>query len=432
VKAINGPLPDADGFPGAEIEVYDAGRYSAMTGAHIVGTPAETRKCQAFLNGLAEEFVTVAEGTPDELTREPELTKAELADVDTTDDIQGVLNAIQHTGPSDIQLRSTVTEERADRSKSLDPSWASSKSGTRLAQVDDGWVYRDGYVGLDALQVVALEEGIIRRENEYPSGEAFWRAVEALRERGAHIPEYEAPSDDVDHVAVLPEDDSLTESTSGWDWRHAGQRQTDTDPLAEARKRTVDTIADAIERRDQVLVEALPTLGKSYGTIAAAARTNEPITVRTTRGHKEQYEQIREWCDEHDLSTYTLPSFTRDCGTANGEHGEDWKRQVRDWLPSRGDAEGHPQERRVRTRPAAPVSGTRSLYPEQPIPYVTGASLERPWIFTVVVVLAWVLLWVGVEVLLFDDDLLAAVMAGVAGGLAFVLITIVLRRQTDA
>jgi hypothetical protein len=40
---------------------------------------------------------------------------------------------------------------------------------------------------------------------------------------------------------------------------------------------------------------------------------------------------VRKWCDEHGLTYYTLPSFTRDCDTANGEHGEDWKATVRDW-----------------------------------------------------------------------------------------------------
>jgi len=46
-------------------------------------------------------------------------------------------------------------------------------------------------IGLDALQVVALEEGIITTETDYPSGEDFWAAVEALRDRGAHISEYQ-------------------------------------------------------------------------------------------------------------------------------------------------------------------------------------------------------------------------------------------------
>ena len=65
-------------------------------------------------------------------------------------------------------------------------------------------------------------------------------------------------------------------------------------------------------------------MGKSYGAVKAAADTGEQLTVLTDRGHKEQYQQFREWCDEHGLDYYTLPIFTRDCDTANGEHGAEW------------------------------------------------------------------------------------------------------------
>jgi hypothetical protein len=61
--------------------------------------------------------------------------------------------------------------------------------------MDDGWIYRNGLIVLDALQIVALEEGIVTTAGEYPSGKDFWEAVEELRARGADIPEYEADSD---------------------------------------------------------------------------------------------------------------------------------------------------------------------------------------------------------------------------------------------
>jgi len=331
VKAVEAPLPEADGFEDAEIEVYDAGRYSAMTGDHIAATPTETTDSQVFLEDLAEEFATVAEGTPDELIREPEKSREEIVDVETTTDIQDVLDAIQHTEPRDVRLRSTVTQDRGDGSKSMDPSWAHSESGTRLAQVGDGWVYRKGMVGLDALQVVALEERIITSETEYPSGEDFWTAVEALRDRGAHIPELERDTDTREDVAVLPESDSLQESTSGWDWRHASESDSQQLTIDDARERTVDTIADAYQKGDRALVEALPTMGKSYGSTAAASITGSPVSILTGRGRKEQYDQFKEWCREHDLEYYTLPAFTRDCDTANGEHGQEWADRVRDW-----------------------------------------------------------------------------------------------------
>jgi hypothetical protein len=77
-------------------------------------------------------------------------------------------------------------------------------------------VYRDGLIGLDALQVVALEEGIITDERDYPSGEDFWGAVDELRARGAHIPEYE--------------EDKSEAAPSASDWSPDPDRAPDSDP----------------------------------------------------------------------------------------------------------------------------------------------------------------------------------------------------------
>ena len=129
-------------------------------------------------------------------------------------------------------------------------------------------------------------------------------------------------------VAALPDVPPLPEPAEGWNWRRAGAVD---DPVERARERTTEAISDALGSGEQVLLEALPTLGKSYGSVEAAARTGEPVTVLTTRGRKEQYDQLREWCDKHGLESYTLPAFTHDCDTANGEHGAEWKETVRDW-----------------------------------------------------------------------------------------------------
>jgi hypothetical protein len=195
VKSVKADLPTELGFPDAEIEVYESARFVAMTGDKMDDFSDEVCECQAVIDDVCERFVTTPASRPDELEREPDLSREELADIETTDDMSDVFDAIKHTGPRDIRLRSTVSGERGDGTKSMNPSWAQSKSGTRLAEVDGGWVYRKGMVGLDALQVVALEERIISDETKYPSGGDFWDAVDALRERGAHIPEYD-PSDD--------------------------------------------------------------------------------------------------------------------------------------------------------------------------------------------------------------------------------------------
>jgi hypothetical protein len=141
-----------------------------------------------------------------------------------------------------------------------------------------------------------------------------------------------AGAGDPEHTAVLPPAiRDLSTATSGWDWRHAAEQPTDGLTVDEARERTTEAIADAYGSGDRVLIEALPTMGKSYGAIQAAANTGEPVTVLTGRGHKEQYEQFKQWCEEQGLTYYQLPSFARDCETANGEFGQEWADTVNGW-----------------------------------------------------------------------------------------------------
>jgi hypothetical protein len=333
VRTIDDDLPSHPDFPDAEIEVYDGKRFMAFTGRHIEATPRDVRDCQTFVDELVEEFVTLTESTPDGVVREPEKTAAEIADVETTDEIQDVFDAIQHIGPGDVSLRSPVTEQRSDGSKSRNPSWDPSERGDKLAEFTDGWVLRDGMIGLDALQVVALEERIVSSETDYPSGEAFFQAIEALRERGAHVPEFDGStqSEDAERVVVMPNApvEIVERNAREWGWREAAEQHGREDggedglSIDSARERTREAIADAYRYGDRVLVDALPTLGKSYGTIAAAADTGEPVSYLTNRGNDEQYERARERCEKFGLSYYTLPSAWRNCPCFRGDHGED-------------------------------------------------------------------------------------------------------------
>lgn len=199
VTAVEADLPTHPDYPNAEIEVYDSARFVVMTGAHIVATPTETRTAIDFLAHLVDQYGNTESPSPSgQVSETMEEAIEGVGTVNrgegdpsaaTTSDIQDVFRAIEQIEPSDIQLRSTATEERSDGTKSLDPAWENSKSGTRIAQLEDGWLYRQGMQPLNALQIVALEEGLITSVEEYPEGETFWEAVETLRNRGAHIPE---------------------------------------------------------------------------------------------------------------------------------------------------------------------------------------------------------------------------------------------------
>ena len=205
VTTVADDLPTHDTFPDASIEVYDSARFVAMSGQHLVGTPTETHPAQAFIDDVVDAFTTpqpqadtsfeVSEPPTDALPEAPSSPPSQRSPPASTTNIEDVYRAVETTRPSEIRLDSPITETRSDGTKSRNPCWTNSDSGTRLAEMDDGWIYRNGLIVLDALQIVALEEGIVTTTGEYPSGKDFWEAVEELRARGADIPEYEAGSD---------------------------------------------------------------------------------------------------------------------------------------------------------------------------------------------------------------------------------------------
>jgi len=206
IKALTGPI-DEDGDQ--TLEAYDRNRFIAVTGDHLESSPVTVSSGEPLLADLEDQFASVGSETPDRATVEPQKSRDELHTIEATTEIQDLFDAIQQTRPADIRMRSTQTRAHSDGTYSYDPSWANSESGTRLGVLDDVWIYRKGMIALNALQVVALEEGIITDEREYPDGEEFWDAVEALRDRGAHIPEFETSADTFDDVAETDQTDEI-------------------------------------------------------------------------------------------------------------------------------------------------------------------------------------------------------------------------------
>jgi len=259
-KSLTGPLDHAGD---QTVEVYDRNRFVAMTGDHLDWTPTQLQSSADLLSRLEEEFATVSSSTPDRATVEPQRSRDELRDIETTSDIQDVFDAINQTLPSDIRMLSTKTKEHGDGTYSYDPSWVHSESGTRLGVLDDIWIYRKGMIALNALQVVALEEGIITDERAYPEGEAFWDAVEALRDRGAHIPKFEPSSSSVADID--------TEETDG---------QIDKWEVA-TRINYGDTVRTHIRPRDRDYQEKLAVdLAPVFVDAAQSLHLSPPVTYR--------------------------------------------------------------------------------------------------------------------------------------------------------
>lgn len=192
VRTIQDDLHKREGFDTAEIEVYDGKRFTAMTGRHIETTPKDVADISELVAELADEFDT-NETTESRDYDIPQLDNGQFEGVELTDDIDDLNDAIESVTPRDIRLRSNVTNERSSGVIDYDPSYRQSDSGVGLAWFNEKgvWCDRDGLHYMDALKLVAVEEGIISGPGaSYPSGEDYWKAVERLRERGANIPRY--------------------------------------------------------------------------------------------------------------------------------------------------------------------------------------------------------------------------------------------------
>ncbi len=318
VTAIQSELPEDDQFPDAEIEVYDHDRLIAMTGDQIEDTPDVVNRNDKLLGEVVEEFHTKKPQSVHDVQqpKEPAVSREEIRSVETTHYIKDVYDAIRHTKPGDIRIRSKVTRERPDGTKSLDPSWEKSSSGTRLAQLEDGWVYRAGMVGIDALKLVALEEGIITDVEDYPRGEAFPEAVEELRNRGAKIPKFDKTTLSLSNAVIMPE---LNHKNSG--------RKITTEQL---RDKVCEEIRGAMERNENQCIDAVMSAGKTYGTFKTAHEIGQQVTYLAPR--LDMYDQAVEYCEEIGFNREDikiLPSMKRQCPTWNGVHGKEWEKRVK-------------------------------------------------------------------------------------------------------
>jgi len=315
--AVQADLEETDAFPDPEIEIYHKDRLVAMTGDRIDGSAETVNRDDELVQELADEYGSEGHdgGKHKDEYHDPAASRNEIQEVDTTQYFQDVKDALYHTKPSDIRMKSLKTEDRGDGEYSFDPSFAQSKSGTRLGADDEGFVYRAGNVHLSPLQVVALEEGIISTIGDYPSGEDFFEAVDALRERGAQIPEYQREEMYFSNAAILPELEEPIFDTA-----------ITTDEL---RDLTCDAMKRAIQDEDNVCVDAIMTAGKSYGAFKAVSELDEQASIFVARNDmKEQSKQyaLENGVDEDDI--LVLPSITDHCPTWNGQHGDAWQDRI--------------------------------------------------------------------------------------------------------
>jgi len=333
-------------FPDAHIEVYDGKRYTTMSGVRLRDLPDDVYSVQRVIDRWVKEFDVTRDGADAEEARDPDLTKAEVSDIDSTADINDIFDALSHVSRRDIRLKSTQTED-GERRKSWDPSWEHSESGTRLGWAEDaGFIYRKGDIGLSPLQVVALEERIISRAGDYPTGDDFFDALDALRKRGASIPEYDPDTDPeyvrVTHSVTLPDTGTASERVGWWASDRTGTEAGEDSHIRQrdVYERTEAKIASIMDQGESAVLDGIMGSGKTYSTFSVASDRDEPMAYFGPRG--ELYEQAAEYAGENGYTyvpyeqrdypeegdVHIMPSVFRDCPTACGDHGQGWADRV--------------------------------------------------------------------------------------------------------
>jgi hypothetical protein len=373
-----------------QLEIYASGRLTAMTGRHVAGTGTDLVDGQDLLDRLTYVYGTAGNagsGTPSD----PHADSREGTDTgagggataggesgryqDATPDREQIADALErgeYEGPPLSSLKETQPDNRPlDYHAVVEAFYRGAGEGGGYADVlnwklegyaaalgaRDGLKPADvkadlagGYLDETPVEQVTTHETPRRVENGYRRarsetanfGAPSWGT---LAQRGILPPA--ALEDRRTRLVALPDPDEL---------RPSGPTETPEIPddstlpgygdlsPRDAQEQTQAALARAIGRQDDVLIEALPTMGKTYaaGRAPTLVDGETPVTVVTQRGRNEQYAELCEHAaaagldlgtapGEPDGDVYVLPSFKRDCPTANGDHGEDWADLVTGW-----------------------------------------------------------------------------------------------------
>ena len=188
------------------VEAYGK-KFFTFTGDALKGSGDEVADADDFVEEwLIEAYTTVTGETPPPLQddgdaddREPSRSREELEDIETTSDMDDVLDAIDHLRPADLSLSSSKTADENGDWESWDPGYRSSSSGKSLKRYKASGLFLDFAEASPSkcswfgpLDLYAAENGIISRPWDELSGDDWRQAVEDARDAGAPIPVYEA------------------------------------------------------------------------------------------------------------------------------------------------------------------------------------------------------------------------------------------------
>ena len=186
------------------VEAYGS-KFFTFTGDAVKGAGDEVADADEFVEEwLIEAYTTITGETPpplqddEEGAREPSKSREELDDIETTRDMDVILDALDHLRPGDLPLSSSRTEDENGDWESWDPGYRSSSSGKSLKRYKSSGLFLDfaeanpsKCTWFGPLDIFAAEKGIINRPWDDLSGDDWKEAVDDARDAGAPIPVYE-------------------------------------------------------------------------------------------------------------------------------------------------------------------------------------------------------------------------------------------------
>jgi hypothetical protein len=228
---------------------------------------------------------------------------------DAVAEFQAVLDVIGETDFWHLDpdaLESEVTAEGDDVSgeavRALNPAWRESESGESLLVFESGTVWdADTERSLDVLRFVALDSGLIDTPDDDVSGSVFTTAYRRAREQyGAPLPRWEPAADGSrDVTPMLPPAEELLEN--------ATPEGVDTDALHDARREVEQLIGRAAgQNGEPTVVQALPALGKTTGTVKTARERPLSYLAQRKELQAQALEKARDW----GVDARVLPVFS--------------------------------------------------------------------------------------------------------------------------
>lgn len=275
------------------VEIYANKHVCVTTGERCDGSPERVFPWDdEAVEAVLEEYdakkdpAPVAHDTDRDLDlddHDPEATGRS----ETTGDVRDIVLAVDRLRPKDLPLRTRQVDTDPTGWEKWDPSsYRTSSGGDSLHRPPGEPVFHDHKHGeaFGVLSLFAAEEGIISKPWDRLAGDDWWAAVDAAREAGAGIPEYDGGEDDEEEYRADPLDAEAVFAPRRA-WEAAGA--VDLDPLGLPDAPDVVRAVAIAEGEADDVAEASQLGGEDYFRLYELARTEYdadlPIYVDATR-----------------------------------------------------------------------------------------------------------------------------------------------------